>query len=92
MTYETAKKGTKKHADIIARARRNEGSRLSDVYGNFSAYKERAEREIMEECYLNQNGSFYHICSHNSQTFTCAFETETHVFYFTAYHSYKVEK
>ncbi len=62
---------TKKGQSLKARALRWEGTELSDVYGRYSVYKERAMRQC-REWYEADEGWDFHIISHTCQGFSVA--------------------
>ena len=64
---------TKRGQELLARARRYEGYYLDDVYGRFSSAKARAWRDCLAWCEAD-NGSNFHIISHNDQNFSVAWE------------------
>ena len=62
---------TKKGQWLLARASRNEGTSLSDVYGRWSSFKESAMRDCREWC-RETKGYNFHICGHNTSFFSVA--------------------
>ena len=62
---------TKRGQALLARAARNEGTDLFDVYGRYSSAKASAMRDCREWC-AKQNGFNFHICSHTAQAFSVA--------------------
>lgn len=64
------KGSTAKGYKIMAMYQRNEGHDLFEVYGRYSV----AKREAYGQCYAwfckDNASSNFHICSHNSQSFT----------------------
>ena len=86
---KTIKATTKRGQALIESAKRYEGYNLRDVYSSYSY----AKRNAWEWCYnqyIKDNGTNFHICSHNSQTFTVAWETDEGVRIETAYNSYLI--
>lgn len=67
------KGSTKRGQSLLASARYNEGTELSDVYDNYSANKGRAIRECRDWC-NEANGDNFRIISHNSNVFSVAWE------------------
>ena len=57
---------------IIERASTYEGFSLRDVYDSYSARKEKAYEWCMEQCGKTTGAYGFHICSHNTFGFTCA--------------------
>ena len=62
---------TKKGQSLLATARRYDGETLDDVYGRYSAAKSRAYNDCKRWC-EEDNGYDFHICSHNCNFFTVA--------------------
>lgn len=62
---------TKRGQELLARAAHFEGTDLDDVYGRYSSAKARALRECREWCEAD-NGYNFHICSHNTSSFSVA--------------------
>lgn len=62
---------TKKGQALLARAKRWEGTELSDVYGSWSAEKGRAMRNCREKC-AAVKGYNFHIISANGWAFSVA--------------------
>ena len=93
VTFESPNKGTKFYENLLQKAARYDGYRLSDVYRCYSYDKERVENywlDFMWEC----NGYSYSITSHNSFSFTLSFCIETPVrgvCYITPSHKYFLE-
>lgn len=85
--YASSKKGQ----NLIARATRNEGFFLSDVYGRYSYEKEKSWDDCLEKC-AKMHGYNFHICSHNTFQYSVAWETETAFYIETANNSYVVYK
>lgn len=80
---------TKKGVDMMRNAGRYEGFNLWDVYGNFS----RAKQNAWEWCFdrfTEENGSNFHIVSHNTFGFTVAWNVENGVRIETRDNSYLV--
>lgn len=50
-----------------------EGYTLREVYGNYSSAKENAYNYCLEQC-AKENGYNFHICSHNTFSFSVAWE------------------
>lgn len=84
------KKGTKKAYQLLETARHNEGFFLYEVYKTASDAKANAWERCLILC-EKENGINFHICSHNAQCFTVAWEVENGVRIETAYSSYLVE-
>lgn len=64
---------TKRGQELLARARRNEGRELYEVYGKVSSVKLRAMEDCKRWC-LNDNGWNFHIISHSCHKFSVAWE------------------
>ena len=62
---------TKLGQRLRARASRYEGTELEDVYGRYSSVKASAMRNCKEWC-EQDNGYNFHIISHNTSTFSVA--------------------
>lgn len=84
------KASSKKGQQLLARARYIKGRCLADVYTTCS----RAKQEAYDLCALqctHENGENFHICSHNSNFFSVAWEVENGVRMETAYNSFLIE-
>lgn len=68
------KASTKTGYRWILSARNNEGSKLSDIYGRYSAKKEEAWKNCYKEYLNNVYSENFRIISHNSNFFTVAWE------------------
>lgn len=94
VTFEAPNKGTKFYENLLERASRYDGTRLSDVYTTHSYAKESIENfwlDFMCQC----NGVAYAITSHNSFSFTLSFCIERPVrgvCYITPLHNYFLEE
>ena len=66
------KKSTKRGQAMFERGLNNEGTQLSDVYGRYSRAKENAMEWCRNQCIMN-DGTDFHICSHNSSFFSVAY-------------------
>lgn len=82
---------TKRGQELLVLARRNEGFALSDVYERAS-YRKILEydycfREALEE----GTPATFHICSHNTFSFTCAWDSKDGVRYSTAQNDYLIK-
>lgn len=66
------KASTKAGENILRRAEYNEGYFLSDVYSSYSQEKESVWRWCEREYLTSDNHSNFHICSHNTFSFTVA--------------------
>ena len=65
-------KARKNYYKKIYESKAGEYSRVRDVYGKPSFYKERAEELIMTE--MRGNGGYgYKVLTHNTQMFTCGY-------------------
>lgn len=84
-------KGTKKYEQLMWSHRRYQGDSVNNVYGTCSQAKKNVERYI-KEMMLREGGYNYHITGHNCNFFSCSFETDTHVYYFTHANDYILEK
>lgn len=58
----------------IISAKNNEGSKLSDVYGRYSAEKEKVLEWCLNQYNSTENSENFRIISHNSNFFTIAWE------------------
>lgn len=81
---------TKKGQTMINNAKYYDGYTLRDVYGSFSVDKERAYNWCLAQC-AKENGTNFHICSHNTFSFTVAWETKEGVRIETSNNSYFVK-
>lgn len=89
-------KNTTKKAQEILQDRENTlwryGCRnLNDCYKKCSCKKYIAENDIIH-LLQELNGKKYTIHAYNCDTFSCSFESEKYVYYFTKSHSYKIAK
>ena len=69
------KGSTAKGSQLLSRAKHYEGTSLFDVYGTVS----RAKHNAMEDCRQwceEDNGTDFHICSHNGYKFSVAWKLE----------------
>lgn len=81
---------TKKGADFIAKASRNEGTELYNIYGRFSKEKAEAMEHCKELC-KKENGANFRIISHSLHCFSVAWDVADGVRIETAYNSYFVK-
>lgn len=68
------KASTKAGYNWILRANYNEGYKLSDIYGSYSARKEKAWKDCYKEYLNNVYSENFRIISHNSNFFTIAWD------------------
>ena len=68
------KASTKAGYRWIVSAKKNEGSKLSDIYGRYSANKEKAINWCLNQYNSTKNSDNFRIISHNSNFFTVAWE------------------
>jgi hypothetical protein len=87
----TIKSSTKRGADLIARAARNEGSELSDIYGKYSRAKANALKECKAKC-EEEGGKNFRICSHNGWSFSVAWNVKGGVRMETSSNSYLIKE
>ena len=85
----TIKGTTKKGQTMMASAKHFEGYTLADVYGNYSPAKYHAWVYCLDKCQV-ENGSNFHICSHNTFGFSVAWETAEGVRIETSKNSYLI--
>ena len=85
----TIKASTKRGQDMLNRANYFDGYTLHDVYGSYSVAKENAYNYCRELCY-KENGSNFHITSHNTFGFSVAWEVKNGVRIETPQNSYLV--
>lgn len=85
----TLRPNTKKAEQIVHTAMQLDGIHLYDVYGRFSSKKLLAYYNCRDLC-IKEGGDYFHICSHNSMTFSVAWFTDEGVRMETAYNSYFV--
>lgn len=85
----TIKANTKKGEIMLNRANNNEGVELYQIYSSYSTAKAKALEYCKALCY-KENGYNFRIISHNSQTFSVAWETEKGTRIETAYNSYLI--
>lgn len=86
---KTIKATTKKGQAMINSANHYEGYSLRDVYGNYSYAKENAYNYCIAQC-AKENGYNFHICSHNTFSFSVAWETDKGIRIETANNSYLI--
>lgn len=86
----TIKASTKKGADMLNRANYNEGFRLWDVYGTVSQAKQNAWDYCYNLC-NRENGTNFRIISHNTFSFSVAWDVPEGVRIETAQNSYFVQ-
>lgn len=82
---------TSKGNALLQRANVNCGVYLHEVYGRFSEAKRKAWEWCAEQC-AKENGWGFHICGHNSNTFTVAWETAEGVRMETRDNSYLIKQ
>lgn len=63
---------TKRQQQIVNNYNRSSNYSLDDVYTNYSVYKARAEKDILNEM-ASENGWGYKILGANSCSFSCAY-------------------
>lgn len=68
------KASTKAGYRWIVAAKKNEGSKLSDIYGSYSVNKEEAINWCLNQYNSTENSENFRIISHNSNFFTVAWE------------------
>lgn len=66
------KASTKAGYRWIVAAKKNEGSKLSDIYGSYSVNKEEAINWCLNQYNSTENSENFRIISHNSNFFTIA--------------------
>ena len=82
---------TKRGQQLLEMARRNEGFALSDVY-SWASYKKRlAYDQYFSEAVNNGDPYTFRICSHNTFSFTCAWDSKDGVRYCTAQTDYIIK-
>ena len=64
---------TKRGQELLARAKRNEGKELRNIYGRWSDKKEKAMNDCRRECY-EDGGTNFRIISHCRDNFSVAWE------------------
>lgn len=82
---------TKRGQQLLEMARRNEAFALSDVYKKASYRKYLAYDECFREALEEGNPVTFHICTHNSFSFTCAWDSKDGVRYSTAQNDYLIK-
>ena len=82
---------TKRGQQLLEMARRNEGFALSDVYENASYSKRVAYDECLREAFESGDATTFHICSHNTFSFTCAWDSKDGVRYSTSQNDYIIK-
>ena len=85
----TIKANTKKGEIMLNNARTNQGTELYQIYSSYSTAKAKALEYCKALC-NEENGYNFRIISHNSQTFSVAWETEQGTRIETAYNSYLI--
>ena len=86
----TIKASTQKGQNLIKKAQRYDGYSLFDCYDNCSHAKHRAYQDCIDMC-NKEGGKNFHISSHNTSTFSVAWEVENGIRMETAYNSYFIE-
>ena len=71
----TLNPNTQRAKNLVYRAMNFDGYKLSDCYGSFSRAKERVWDYCFER-FFKEKGEYFHICSHNSFTFSVAWFTD----------------
>lgn len=82
---------TKRGQELLALARRNEGFALSDVYAKASYRKILSYDHWFREALEEGTPVTFRICSHNSFSFTCAWDSKDGVRYSTAQNDYLIK-
>lgn len=82
---------TKKGQELLALARRNEGFALSDVYVKPCYSKRLAYEGCFREAFEDGDIRTFRICSHNTFSFTCAWDSKDGVRYSTAQNDYLIK-
>ena len=82
---------TKRGQELLALARRNEGFALSDVYANAGYRKKLTYDYFFREALDDGDPVTFRICSHNSFSFTCAWDSKDGVRYSTAQYDYLIK-
>lgn len=85
----TIKLSTKKGMTMFEKALNNQGTELHEIYKSYSTAKAQALEHCKALCY-KENGYNFRIISHNSMTFSVAWETEKGTRIETAYNSYLI--
>ena len=75
---------------MLNSAKNYEGYSLREVYGNYSSAKENAYCYCRVQC-AKENGYNFHICSHNTFSFSVAWETEEGTRIETSNNSYLIQ-
>lgn len=86
---KTIKGTTKKGQEMLKKAVNNEGRYLWEIYDVFSKAKANALEYCFEKCF-DENGTDFHICSHNTFNFSVAWEIENGMRMETAQSSYLI--
>lgn len=86
---KTIKGTTKKGQEMLRKAVNNEGRYLWEIYDTFSKAKNNALESCFNLCF-NENGTDFHICSHNTFNFSVAWEVENGMRMETAQNSYLI--
>lgn len=82
---------TKAGQELLRLARRNEGFTLSDVYSRASYKKRLAYDDCFREAVNNGDPYTFRICSHNTFSFTCAWDSKDGVRYSTPQNDYLIK-
>ena len=85
----TIKATTKKGETMLNNARVNQGTELREIYSSYSTAKAQALENCKALCH-KENGYNFRIISHNCNTFSVAWETESGTRIETAYNSYLI--
>lgn len=82
---------TKRGQQLLESARRNEGFALSDVYEHANYRKYLAYDKWLSEAFEQGDPYTFRICSHNTFSFSCAWDSKDGVRYCTAKTEYIIK-
>ena len=85
----TIKSTTKKGYNMMQSAMNYDGYYLRDIYNSYSYEKQKAWEDCLNMC-QKENGKNFHIFSHNSFSFSVAWEVENGIRIKTSCNSYLV--
>lgn len=83
------KGNTKKGQAMLRSAVKNEGVNLWEIYDSYSKAKQNSFNYCKEKC-ISENGTDFHICSHNTFGYSVAWEIENGMRMETAKTSYLI--
>jgi hypothetical protein len=86
----TLNPNTKRAQNLLRSVRYFKGYQLSDVYGTYSHEKANAYDRCLKLCYIDEDGTDFHIYASNCNTFSVAWNSPKGVRIETRYASYLI--